>query len=85
MSATRVLVQPRIDCDPQVLGGEPKIRGTRLSVRTIVVAHRGWGDIDRILDAYPELTRRDVEEALAYYEAHRSEVDAYVLRDQAED
>jgi uncharacterized protein (DUF433 family) len=78
-------VQPNIDRDPRILGGEPKIRGTRLSVRTIVVAFQGWGDVDRLLDAYPELARRDVEEALAYYAAHTAEIDSYIARDRAED
>ena len=85
MSSIRVLAQPRVDRDPQILGGEPKIRGTRLSVRTIVAAYQGWGDVDRVLAAYPELTRQDVLEGLAYYEAHTAEVDAYIARDRAED
>lgn len=85
MSAARVLAQPRIDRDLRVLGGEPKIRGTRLSVRTIVVAYQGWGDIDRVLSAYPELTHQDVREALAYYRTHQAEIDSYIDRDRAED
>jgi uncharacterized protein (DUF433 family) len=56
-----------------------------LSVRTIVVAYQGWGDVNQILGAYAELDRVDVDEALAYYEAHRDEIDAYIACDRAED
>ena len=85
MTVVRTQVYPRIDSDPAILGGEPKVRGTRLSVRTIVVAYHGWGDVDRVVDAYPELTHRDVEDALAYYREYKAEVDSYIERDRAED
>ena len=85
MTAARTQVHPRIETDPHILGGEPKVRGTRLPVRTIVVAYQGWGDVDRVLEAYPELTRRDVEDALAYYRTHRAEIDSYVERDRDRD
>jgi uncharacterized protein (DUF433 family) len=78
MSATRPVSGTRILRDPQILGGEPIVRGTRISVRTIVVAHRGWGDTDRILREYPQLQPIDVEEALAYYEEHRPEIDRFI-------
>ena len=84
MTAVRTQIYPRIDTDPEILGGEPKVRGTRLSVRTIVVAYQGWGDIDRVLSAYPELTRRDVEDALAYYRTHKPEIESYIERNRAE-
>jgi uncharacterized protein (DUF433 family) len=85
MAVVRARVYPRIDRDPLILGGEPKVRGTRLAVRTIVVAYWGWNDVDRVLAAYPELTRHDVEDALSYYREHQAEVESYVERDRAED
>ena len=42
------------------------IRGTRIMVKNILGMIAGGYTIDRILQAYPELTREMVEEALAY-------------------
>jgi uncharacterized protein (DUF433 family) len=66
---------PRIIRDPRVHGGEPVVRGTRVPVRAIVVAWRAEPDMATILDEYPRLTKADVSEALAYYDAHRDEMD----------
>jgi len=70
--------------DPKVLGGEPTVRGTRVSVRTIVVAWRGWGEMERVLREYPQLECADVEEALEYYKAHRPEIDRYIRENLVE-
>ena len=66
---------PRIIRDPRVHGGEPVVRGTRVPVRAIVVAWREYCDVATLLEAYPRLNEPDVREALAYYEAHRAELD----------
>jgi uncharacterized protein (DUF433 family) len=65
----------RIIRNPRIHGGEPVVRGTRVPVRAIVVAWREYQDMPTILAAYPRLTADDVTEALAYYEAHRREID----------
>ena len=65
----------RITCNPRIHGGEPVVRGTRVPVRAIVVAWREYQEMPTILAAYPRLTADDVPEALAYYEAHRREID----------
>jgi uncharacterized protein (DUF433 family) len=44
-------------------------------VRTIVIAWSEYRNVPRVLAAYPRLTEEDVQEALAYYEAHRQELD----------
>ena len=51
------------------------VRDTRVPVRAIVVAWREYGNIATLLEAYPRLSADDIAEALAYYEAHRQEVD----------
>jgi len=51
------------------------VRGTRVPVRAIVVAWRAEPDMQVLLEAYPRLTEADVEDALAYYDAHRAELD----------
>ncbi len=56
----------RIEIDPRVCGGQPVIKGTRISVATILqqlAAEESW---DSLLRGYPELTRDDIRSALEY-------------------
>ncbi len=59
-------MESRISVDPQICSGKPCIRGTRIMVRNILGMIAGGYSIDRVLEAYPELTRDDVTEALDY-------------------
>ncbi len=67
-----------ISGNPRVQGGEPIVRGTRIPVRAIVVAWREYRDVPTWLEAYPRLSEDDLWEALAYYEAHRQEMDEII-------
>jgi uncharacterized protein (DUF433 family) len=62
-------VRQRIIVDPAVLGGKPVVKGTRISVSLILnlVAH-GY-TIDRVVQAYPNLSEEDVKAAILYAEA----------------
>ncbi len=62
----------RITLNPEVMGGKPCIRGTRVTVGTIVGLIAAGHSLDEVLEAYPYLTRDDLLEALAYA-AWRSE------------
>ena len=75
---------PRIIRDPRVHAGEPVVRGTRVTVRAIVVAWGAEPDMATMLDEYPRLTEADVIEALAYYDAHRDEMDERIRAQLAE-
>ncbi len=56
----------RIVLDPQVLAGEPVVRGTRLSVEFVVgLLAEGWSEQD-ILNNYPGLRGDDIRACLAY-------------------
>ena len=56
----------------------PVVRGTGIRVQTLVVAHTEWGlAATEIAEEY-ELRQAQVEEALAFYEAHRQEIDAWM-------
>ena len=56
----------RIVTDPAQMGGVPCIRGLRIPVATVVgMVADGMTD-DEILEAYPDLVREDVREALHY-------------------
>lgn len=56
----------RITSDPDVCGGKPCIRGTRIMVTNILGMLAGGATIEQVLEAYPELTREDVAAALGY-------------------
>lgn len=56
----------RIEVDPAVLLGKPVIRGTRIPVELLLRKLAEGATIDDLLDAYPRLTRDDVQAALAY-------------------
>ena len=60
---------------PGVMGGYPVVVGTRIPVRLIVAMHRDTRDLDYILAMYPQLSREQVEAALAYYRTYPARVD----------
>jgi len=52
--------------DPTICAGKPTIRGTRIMVKNILGMMAGGYTLERILDAYPELSREMVQAALEY-------------------
>lgn len=56
----------RIVQTPGVLGGRPRLEGTRIGTANIWGFQEGGGSIEEILAAYPTLDRTDVEVALTY-------------------
>jgi uncharacterized protein (DUF433 family) len=62
----------RITMDPARMGGKPCIRGTRVTVGTVVGLVAEGYTADEILEAYPYLEREDIQAALRYA-AWRSE------------
>jgi len=59
-------MEDRVIVDQDVCSGKPCIRGTRIMVRNILGMIAGGYTVDRILEAYPELTREDVDAAIQY-------------------
>ena len=56
----------RIEINPAVVLGKPVIRGTRIPVE-LILRKLGEGATEAdLLDAYPRLTREDIQAALAY-------------------
>ncbi len=69
---------PYIHKVPGVVGGEPVIKGTRISVRDVVEWWRlGW-TLDEMLEAYPHIRLAQMCDALGYFDDHRDEIFAYV-------
>ncbi len=56
----------RIEVNPEICSGKPVIRGTRIMVRNILGMVAGGYTVDRVVEAYPDLSRDDVVEALEY-------------------
>ena len=52
--------------DPKICSGKPVIKGTRIMVKNILGMMAGGYSLDRVLDAYPELTHEMVQAALEY-------------------
>jgi uncharacterized protein (DUF433 family) len=61
----------------------PVLRGTGIRVQTVVIASRQWGLTAEQIAAEYDLTESQVEEALAFYEAHQAEVNAGMEAEQA--
>lgn len=56
----------RIEINPRVMLGKPVIRGTRIPVELILrKLSEGASEAD-LLDAYPRLTREDLQAAMRY-------------------
>lgn len=56
----------RIEMNPKVMLGKPVIRGTRIPVELILrKLSEGAREAD-LLDAYPRLTREDIQAAIGY-------------------
>ena len=58
----------RISIRPDVLVGKPVIEGTRTPVSLILNPLAHGYDFDRIVEAYPILTKEDIVAALTYAE-----------------
>ncbi len=59
---------PRISKDPETLTGLPRITGTRIGVDLIKRNVAAGMSKDMLLKVYPQLTREDIDAALAYGE-----------------
>jgi len=65
---------------PGVHGGEPIVKGTRVPVRSIVLAWRRGVAPEEIPALYPTVKIAAVFEALSYYSDNQAEVNEYIAR-----
>ena len=56
----------RIEINPAIMLGKPVVRGTRIPVEFVLRKLAEGATEDDLLDAYPRLTRADIQAALAY-------------------
>jgi uncharacterized protein (DUF433 family) len=55
-----------ISREAQICGGEPVIKGTRVTVRTILASLAEGARIEEILEDFPTLTEEDVRAVIAF-------------------
>ncbi len=56
----------RVTVDPGKMGGVPCVRGLRIPVATVVGMVAEGMTVEQILEAYPDLEREDISEALQF-------------------
>jgi uncharacterized protein (DUF433 family) len=52
--------------DPEIMMGKPVVRGTRITVESILEKLAAGESEEQILAAHPRLTRESIQAALAY-------------------
>jgi uncharacterized protein (DUF433 family) len=65
--------QQHIVRDPKVCGGEPVIKGTRVTVRTILASLAEGAKADEILKDFPTLKEEDIRAVIAFAAASAEE------------
>ena len=68
--------------NPEILGGEPIVVGTRTPIRAIVGLWRMGIMPEEILSHLPHLTLAQVFDALSFYLDHQTEINEYIQRNQ---
>jgi uncharacterized protein (DUF433 family) len=61
-----------------------RVAGTRVSLDSVVYAWLGGNSPEGIVESFPSLTLEQVHGALAYYLAHREEIDEYLRQGEIE-
>lgn len=78
------IAKPKHDYDihetPGVCGGYPCVGRTRIPVRVLVEALWTHGTVDAVVDYFPQLSRAQVEEGLAYYRDSPDRVNEDIVR-----
>ena len=66
---------------PGIHGGDARVEGTRIGVHDVIGLLQNGETVDSLItNCFPDLTRAQVYECLAYYEDHRGEIDVLVAR-----
>jgi uncharacterized protein (DUF433 family) len=56
----------RVVADPEICGGRPRIKGTRVRVSDILAALAAGDTADEIVESLPYITHADITAALNY-------------------
>jgi len=63
---------------PGVRSGRTVIEGTRIGVHDVIGLIVNGASVEDVCRSFPAVTRAQVYESLAYYEDHRTEIDALI-------
>jgi uncharacterized protein (DUF433 family) len=69
---------------PGVCGGRAIIANTRIGVQDVMGLILNGASPEDVLHSFPDLTKAQIYECLAYYEDHRTEIDALVAEQMSE-
>ena len=70
---------------PGVCQGKTIVEGTRIGVHDVVGLIVNGASVDDVCRSFPDLSRAQVYECLAYYEDHRTQIDALVAEQMSEE
>lgn len=63
----------RIIRDPEICGGQPAFKGTRVTLRTVLASLADGDSIEEIVGDFPSLTKEDIQAAIAFGAASAEE------------
>lgn len=52
--------------DPKICGGEPVIKGTRVTIRTVLASLAEGATVEEILKEFPTLEKENVQAVIAF-------------------
>ena len=92
MSAQRTMAEieikqtehPHIVRVPDIAGGEPIIKGTRVPVRAIALHYKAGETLEEILEAYPHISPAAIFDAISYYLDHQEEIETLIEENRPE-
>jgi uncharacterized protein (DUF433 family) len=70
---------------PGIRGGNARVEGTRIGVHDVIGLLQNGETVDSItVTCFPDLTKAQIYECLAYYEDHRDEINLLVAEQMAD-
>jgi uncharacterized protein (DUF433 family) len=73
MELTTMDYRERIVRDPGIAGGQPVLKGTRVTLNTVLASLAEGATVQQILDDFPTLTEDHVRAAIAFAAASAQE------------
>ena len=61
-----MVIEERIEIDPEICHGKPRLKGTRIIISIILEWLEAGKTFEEIMDAYPELTKEDISATIRY-------------------